>query len=63
LGVKQDFTINDGCGPPVFCIHGELKHWSGSLLPDVGYPTAYAQLYIYDPETAMKFFMSRNPNL
>jgi len=55
LGVEQDYSVLDGRGPPVFRIHGELKHLSGSLIPDAGKPVKYAQLYIYDPDTAMKF--------
>jgi hypothetical protein len=63
LGVDQDHEINDGSGPPTFRIHGELKHWSGSLLPQKGQTPSYAQLYIYDPKSAMTYWMNRNQGL
>ena len=63
LGVSQDHEINDGFGPPTFRIHGELKHWSGSLLPQEGHSPSYAQLYIYDPKSAMQYRMNRNIGL
>ena len=46
--------------PPVFHIQGELAHWSGSLLPEPGRPPVYAQLYIYEPHTAVVHRMSTN---
>jgi hypothetical protein len=48
LGVDIDRSII-GHRPPVFRIHGELTHLSGSLLPERGQPALYAQLYVYDP--------------
>ena len=51
MGVHMDCSVL-GCGPPVFCIHGELTHLTGSLLPEEGVRPTYAQLYIYDPEEA-----------
>ncbi|KAH7869858.1 uncharacterized protein C8R40DRAFT_1058173, partial [Lentinula edodes] len=64
VGVKIDNTVNcHGRGPPVFRIHGELKHWSGALLPREGSPPAYAQLYILDPQTALQYRMHHNENL
>lgn len=61
LGVDQDFSVNKGSGPPVFRIHGELKHWSGTLLPVNGRTPSYAQLYFYDPQIAVNFRTSNNP--
>ena len=61
LGVKEDHSINRR-GPPVFCIQGELAHWSGSLLPEPGHTPIYAQLYIYEPHTAVAHCMSNNAN-
>jgi hypothetical protein len=52
LGAEQDHEINDGSGPPIFRIHGELKYWSGSLLPQQRHVASYAQLYIYDLKSA-----------
>jgi hypothetical protein len=60
LGVKEDHSINRGNGPPVFHIQGELAHWSGTLLPEPGHSPVYAQLYIYDPSTAVGYRMANN---
>jgi hypothetical protein len=62
LGVKVDHSII-GRGPPVFRIHGELRHLSGSLLPEESAQPCYSQLYVYDPDTACQHRMSRNENL
>ena len=51
LGVKVDESLH-GRGPPVFQIHGELRHLSGSLLPEDSVQPCYSQLYIYDPHEA-----------
>ena len=64
LGVKVDDTVNTGGGgPPTFRIHGELRHQLGSLLPRDGERPVYAQLYIYDPHTALDHRMHRNTGL
>ena len=64
LGVKVDDTVNTGGGdPPTFCIHGELHHQLGSLLPRDREHPVYAQLYIYDPHTALDHWMHRNTGL
>ncbi|KAJ3766711.1 hypothetical protein FB446DRAFT_627941, partial [Lentinula raphanica] len=64
MGVSTDDSVNHhGRGPPVFRIHGELKHWSGALLPREGSAPAYAQLYILDPHSALNYRMQRNSNL
>jgi hypothetical protein len=62
LGVKVDHSIV-GRGPPVFRIHGELRHLSGSLLPEESEVPCYSQLYIYDPDMAYRYRISRNDNL
>jgi hypothetical protein len=62
LGVNIDHSIV-GHGPPVFRIHGELTHLSGSLLPERGQPASYAQLYVYDPQAAYRCRVTRNDNL
>ena len=62
LGVKVDTSIV-GRGPPVFRIHGELRHLSGSLLPEEGQAPCYSQLYIYNPDVAYQHRISRNDNL
>ena len=63
MGAEQDHEINDGSGLPIFCIHRELKHWSRSLLPQQGHIASYGQLYIYDPQSAMKCHINCNPTL
>jgi hypothetical protein len=62
LGVNIDRSII-GRGPPVFRIHGELKHLSGSLLPATNSDPCYSQLYIYDSHAAYQYRVSRNGNL
>ena len=62
LGVNIDHSINNR-GPPVFRIHGELRHLSGSLLPEEFHSPSYSQLYIYDPHEAFQHRISRNDNL
>jgi len=52
LGAEQDHEINDGSGSPIFRIHGELKHWSGSLLPQQG---QYASIYQHAFEIVEQF--------
>ncbi|GBB84444.1 hypothetical protein RclHR1_01100036 [Rhizophagus clarus] len=37
-----------GQGISNFCIHGQVYHQIGSLLPEEGHQPAFAQLYIYD---------------
>ena len=48
MGANIDRTINDGRGPPIFKIHGQVHHRIGSLLPYDGSPPKFIQLYIYD---------------
>ena len=62
LGVKVDDSLQ-GRGPPVFRIQGELRHLSGSLLPEESARPCYSQLYIYDPHMAYQHRISRNENL
>ena len=51
-------AVNDGVGPYVFKLHGQLSHRIGSLLPAEGESPVYAQLYIYDPADAVNFRMA-----
>lgn len=60
LGVDVDHAINDGGGPRVFGIHGELCHRIGELAVADGRQPSYAQLYIYDPNEALRIHMGRN---
>lgn len=51
--------------PPVFRIHGELGHLSGSLLPEESVRPSYSQLpvYIFHPHEAYRNRVIRNENL
>lgn len=60
LGVEEDYSVNDGRGPPMFRILGKLCHHIGSLLPPPDCTPSYAQLYIYDPHEALHHYMD-NP--
>ena len=64
MGRQIDRSINDGGGPYVFKMHGELIHRIGSLLPaDNARPqSVYAQLYIYDPQAALNMHMGHDWN-
>ncbi|CAG8768785.1 10075_t:CDS:1 [Cetraspora pellucida] len=57
LKVNIDQTILNGHSPYSFRIHGELRHHSGSLLPESSLNANYAQLYIYDPDIAHQIRM------
>ncbi|KAG5545928.1 hypothetical protein RHGRI_018180 [Rhododendron griersonianum] len=63
LGTTLDPRVLSGRGPTPFTIHGELRHRTGSLLPQAGQIGSYAQLYIYDPNSALDIRSRRNPQL
>jgi hypothetical protein len=48
MGANIDYSVNDGRGPPLFKICGQVHHGIGSLLPVDGSPPQFLQLYIYD---------------
>ncbi|GKB15919.1 DNA helicase [Tanacetum coccineum] len=50
LGANIDESINNGRGPYIFKISGQLYHWIGSLCPAHGEPPRFLQLYIYDTD-------------
>jgi hypothetical protein len=54
MRVNIDNSVNDGCGPPVFKINGQVHHRIGSLLPTDGTSPKYIQLYIYDNANEVK---------
>ena len=56
--LQRDRSINDGRGPWLYKIKGELHHITGTLLPPEGRAPLYAQLYIYNPDTAMDHRMA-----
>jgi hypothetical protein len=48
MGAHIDRSLNDGRGPPVFKICGQIHHRIGSLLPMTDQPPKFLQLYVYD---------------
>jgi hypothetical protein len=48
MGAHIDRSVNDGGGPLVFKISGQVHHCIGSLLPPDDDPPKFIQLYIYD---------------
>jgi len=50
MGAKVIDSINDGHGPYVFKISGQICHRVGSLIPSEGCRPEYAQLYIFDTD-------------
>ncbi|KAI0308735.1 hypothetical protein OF83DRAFT_1040987, partial [Amylostereum chailletii] len=63
VGDGRIHVINDGHGPYVYAIEGELHHIAGALSPPENMPPSYAQLYIHDHEAALNQRMYRNSNL
>jgi hypothetical protein len=57
-----DKDINKGHRPYVFHMHGQNYHHIGTLLPEEGNQSRWAQLYIYDTEHKIenKINVSRN---
>ena len=53
LGAKFDTIVLTDKGPMSFVIHEELRYRTGSLLPQSNQAPSYAQLYIYDHNTAL----------
>ncbi|GKC09691.1 hypothetical protein Tco_1001301 [Tanacetum coccineum] len=58
LGAHIDESMNNGRGPYVFKISGQLYHWLGSLCPAEGEPPRFLQLYIYDTDNEVDNRMS-----
>jgi hypothetical protein len=54
MGANIDNSVNDGHGPLVFKISGQVHHRIGSLLPTDGTSPKYIQLYIYDTANEVK---------
>ena len=62
VGRQVDHSLNNGGGPWVFKLHGQLTHRIGSLLPRPVSTPSFAQLYIYDTEYALQCRMARPVN-
>ncbi|GJY66365.1 DNA helicase [Tanacetum coccineum] len=54
LGANIDTSINNGKGPYVFRISGQIYHWIGSMCPEEGNMPRFLQLYIYDTTNEVK---------
>ncbi|KIJ58352.1 hypothetical protein HYDPIDRAFT_102853 [Hydnomerulius pinastri MD-312] len=63
VGGQVDNAVNNGHGPYVHKIHGEVHHCIGSLLPTGDNAPVFGQLYIYDPAVALTSRMQHNKNL
>nr|GEW84695.1 helitron helicase-like domain-containing protein [Tanacetum cinerariifolium] len=50
FGAKVDDTVNNGKGPYVFKVSGQIYHLIGSLCPEEGHHSRFLQLYIYDTQ-------------
>ncbi|GKA13115.1 DNA helicase [Tanacetum coccineum] len=48
LGANVDNSVNNGKGPYVFRISGQIYHWIGAMYPDEGNRPRFLQLYIHD---------------
>ena len=63
VGRHVDDSLNHaGGGPYSFRLHGELIHRAGGLLPPVGRPPVWAQLYILDSADALNHRMENQYN-
>ena len=60
---KADAGSVPGRGPPVYVVHGQCYHATGTLQPAEGKQPSYGQLYIFDPKEANDQRMSAYANL
>jgi hypothetical protein len=54
MGANIDRSMNNGRGPPVFKVSGQVHHRIGPLLPANGNSPKFLQLYIYDTTNEVK---------
>jgi hypothetical protein len=54
LGGQIDCSKDDSPGPPHFVISGQNYHRICSLVPKIGQPPRFAQLYIYDTQNEIR---------
>ena len=57
IGGKMDNRVNDGRGPYIFRLNGQIHHRIGTLLPNNGEDSQFAQLYFYDIENEVQHRM------
>ncbi|XP_050279142.1 uncharacterized protein LOC126720581 [Quercus robur] len=58
MGGKVDNRVNDGRGPYIFRLNGQIHHRIGTLLPNNGEDPQFAQLYFYDTENEVQHRMN-----
>ncbi|KAL3655665.1 hypothetical protein CASFOL_000061 [Castilleja foliolosa] len=67
FGARVDDAVNDGRGPYMFKVSGQVSHWIGSLCPLGKEGPRFLQLYIYDTvnevSNRMRFFESSQHGL
>ncbi|PWA90990.1 helitron helicase-like domain-containing protein [Artemisia annua] len=61
LGATVDESINNGRGPYVFKVSGQIYHWIGGLCPPPGKDPRFLQLYIYDTQHEVENRLSHFP--
>lgn len=54
FGATIDKSVNNGRGPYVFKLSGQIYHWIGSMCPLGNDTPAFLQLYIYDTENEVR---------
>ncbi|KAL3627784.1 hypothetical protein CASFOL_029147 [Castilleja foliolosa] len=62
FGARIDDAVNNGRGPYVFKVSGQVSHWIGSMCPPATEGPRFLQLYIYDTDNEvsnrLRFFGS-----
>ena len=64
VGRKLDYCVNNGGGPWLYKLNGELIHRAGSLLPpeEGNNDPVYSQLQVIDTEEALQVHMHNQHN-
>ena len=66
MGGNIDKKINDGKGPYVFSVNGQIHHRIGSLLPSPDNCPKFTELYIFDTkneiENRIRALTNEEPN-
>jgi len=52
FGAAVDDYVNQGHGPYVFKVSGQVSHWVGSMCPNSGDIPRFLQHYIYDTQNS-----------
>nr|XP_043614074.1 uncharacterized protein LOC122586020 [Erigeron canadensis] len=54
FGATINDSINDGSGPYVFRIEGQIHHWLGTMCPPDNEKPRFLQMYIYDTDNELR---------